>query len=172
MQFAMSVKFGKDMKMIINTKLIHIDEISNLSYPMLYWGDYTKHLFCANITRYLLLKGRGEIDIQVTKIAIFISIVCVTFKVVNHLKEHDEINNYLYVCLVGNDNMDTPILCTWIGSLGWRHRGEGMGKIQAGQDWSLDALGGKSHRWVFGLKLNLIMVGTNQESLGPLLGDS
>lgn len=67
--------------MIINTKLIHIDEIPNLSYPKLYWGGYIKHLFCANIARYLLLKGREEIDIQVTKIAIFISIVCVIFKV-------------------------------------------------------------------------------------------
>jgi hypothetical protein len=63
-------------------KLIHIDEILNLSYPKLYWGSYIKHLFCANIARYILLKGRGGIDIQVTKIAIFISIVYVTFKVV------------------------------------------------------------------------------------------
>ncbi len=90
---AMWVKFGMDMKMIIKMKLILIDEIPNLSYAKLYWGGYIKHLFCANIARYLLLKGRGGIDIQVTKIAIFISIVCVTFKVVNLLKEHDEISN-------------------------------------------------------------------------------
>jgi hypothetical protein len=76
MQLAMWVKFG------MNMKLIHIDEIPNLSYPKLYWGSYIKHLFCANIARYILLKGRGGIDIQVTKIAIFISIVYVTFKVV------------------------------------------------------------------------------------------
>jgi hypothetical protein len=93
MQLAMWVKFGMDMEMIINMKLTHIDEIPNLSYPKLYWGGYIKHLFSANITRYLLLKGRGGIDIQVTKIAIFISIVCVTFNVVNLLKEHDEISN-------------------------------------------------------------------------------
>jgi hypothetical protein len=82
-----------DMKMIIKTKLIHIDEISNLSYPKSYWSSYIKHFFFANIARYLLLKGRQGIDIQVTKNAIFISIVCVTFKVVNFLKEHDEISN-------------------------------------------------------------------------------
>jgi hypothetical protein len=68
--------------------------------------------------------------------------------------------------------MDTPIPCTWIGSLGWGHWGEGMGKIQASQDWSGEALGGKSRRWVVRLKLNLIMVGTNEKSLGPLIGDS
>ncbi len=68
--------------------------------------------------------------------------------------------------------MDTPIPCTWIGSLVWGHWGEGMGKIQASQDWYAEALGGKSHRWVVRLKLNLIMVRTKEESLGPLLGDS
>jgi len=80
-----------DMKMIINMKLIHIKEIPNISYPLALLGQLHKnHIFCANIAIYLLLKGRRGIDIEVTKIAIFIYLVCVTFKVVNHLKEHDE----------------------------------------------------------------------------------
>ncbi len=54
--------------MIINTKLIHIDEIPNLSYPKLYWGGYIKHPFCANIARFLLLKGRGEIISKLPKL--------------------------------------------------------------------------------------------------------
>jgi hypothetical protein len=33
-------------------------------------------------------------------------------------------------------------------------------------------LGGKSRRWVVRFRLNFIMIGTKQESLSPLLGDS
>jgi hypothetical protein len=36
-------------------------------------------------------------DIQVTKIAIFISFVCVTSKVVNRLKEHDETSKSIWL---------------------------------------------------------------------------
>jgi len=68
--------------------------------------------------------------------------------------------------------MDTPLPCTWIGSLGWGHWSEGMGKIQATQDWFVEAFGRKSRRWVIRLRLNLFMVGTKEESLSPLLGDS
>jgi len=62
MQLAMWVKFG------MNMKLIHIDEIPNLSNPKLYWGSYIKHLFCANIARYILLKGRGELVSKLPKL--------------------------------------------------------------------------------------------------------
>jgi hypothetical protein len=44
--------------------------------------------------------------------------------------------------------MDTPVPWTWIGSLGWGHWSEGMGKIQATQDWFVEAFGRKSRRWV------------------------
>ncbi len=45
---------------------------------------------------------------------------------------------------MGNDKIVTLIPCRWIGSLRWGHWGEGMGKIQVSQDWSVEALGGKS----------------------------
>ncbi len=91
MQLAMWVKFGMDMK------LIHIDEIPNLSYPKLYWGDYTKTPLLCKHCKISIVKGEGEIYVQVMKIAIFISFVCVTSKVVNLLKEHDEISKS--ICL-------------------------------------------------------------------------
>ncbi len=50
----------------------------------------------------------------------------------------------VYACLVGNDNMDIPIPCMWIGSLGGGHWGEGPGTLQVSRDWFVEALGEKS----------------------------
>jgi len=107
MELAMWVKFGMDMKMIINMKLLHIDEIPNLSYPKFYWGNYIKTSLLCKHCKISIVKGEGRgggrgrggggIDIHVTKIAIFISFVCVTSKVVNPLKKHDEISKS--ICL-------------------------------------------------------------------------
>jgi len=46
----------------------------------------------------------------------------------------------VYACLVGNDNMDIPIPCMWIGSLGGGHWGEGPGTLQVSRDWFVEAL--------------------------------
>ncbi len=59
MQLAMCVKVVMDMKMIINMKLLHIDEISNLSYPKLYWGDYIKTSLLCKHCKISLVKGEG-----------------------------------------------------------------------------------------------------------------
>jgi len=98
MQLAMCVKVGMDMIMIINMKLLHIDEISNLSYPKLYWGDYIKTSLLCKHCKISIVNGEGGgTGIQVTKIAIFISFVCVTSKVVNLSKEHDEISKSIFL---------------------------------------------------------------------------